>query len=46
VDDLKKAQAAWWLLQRAAETALDMCQKAMPAEEEQEASAAEGAAEG
>jgi hypothetical protein len=40
VDDVKKAQASWWLLRGAAKTALEFCQKA---EEEHEARAAEGA---
>jgi hypothetical protein len=42
VADVKTARASWWLLQRAAETALKMCE-ARPAEE-QEAGAAEGVA--
>jgi hypothetical protein len=33
VDDVKKAEASWWLLQRAAETALEMCQKAKAEEQ-------------
>jgi hypothetical protein len=28
VDDIKKAEASWWLLRRAAETVLEFCQKA------------------